>query len=1604
MNGLSTLLARPIYAIVFWLLIIALGLMGYFGVPRDLFPDTVPPQVAVVTVLRGASAEDINRLITTALDREIKGISGLKTVTGTSKDEISSINAEFEYEKDLGEAVNDVLTAISKARRQFPPGTEEPQLFRITEANRPLLTLALRPRDPQKHDLIGIRQLAENDLKEEILRLPGIGRVDVFGAHEAEVSIRFDQARLRELDLLPETVLTLIGASNLSVPGGYQETPQGETLVRTIAEVITPQQLSQLPIRVAKGGVLRLADVASVSLGMKTPRSIYHGDGESAIAMNILKPEGGNSLTGILAFKVHLQKLQQRFPHLVFSVTTDQEPIIVKNFAGMVDSLISAVWLTMLIVFVILLEWRTALIIGVSIPMAFLTTLAYLFFSGYTLNMVTLSGLIIAVGMVVDASIVVVENVFRRLDLGESGETAVSQGTAEVLFSIFGGMMTTIVVLVPLMFTGGYVQRTLRPLSLTISMTLIGSFLAAVTLVPLLLKWFFGAARGSEPATGGLWQKLMVPCKSGVSWVLDGIAEAYLFFLRGALRVRWLVLLGCVLAFVFTIKFAVPLIGGELMPRMDTGMLTIRLDLAPRLSHAECETVLKTVETMLQREPNVLHLSSVMGAEPGQISFGAGGQLLQQADIQVQLTTRDRREKTIWAIMSTWREELSRISGITAASVSEYGATPMSTTRAPLDIMLTGRDPKILDTVAEDLMGRLNQVKGLRDLRRQWSFTKPETIFHPDPVVAAQIGVPIKRLGEYLQLVFSGRLVAKLKMTGLLDLPIRVDLGANGAVWGETLPRLFVPLPGSDIDLGNVGTLETRSAATMLTRENLEQTLDILAINDGRPVSAVAADVGKIIASFPFPAGYAGVMSGTPKNMAEAGQRRGVALQRGLIFLFLVLVLLFETLWHPVLVMATIPLSLIWGFWGLVIFDKPMCLPALNGFILLGGTIVNNAIILIDFIEQARLRGVDKRTALFDSVRVRLRPIFITTFSTVLGLLPLTFEQAVGLERLSPLGVVATCGLTGGTLMTLIVIPVLYDFMTDWGTRIQSWFGVSSAPLVPAGKAAAVVGLVLLIATAGFAQDLPRQVPLSAESSAISPALSDDSATSSPECSVGDLPASSPTSFSASSTALSARALPTTSSASFSASPSIPMTADTFPLAGRNPAADLDLPQAASPALLLTASDHSSPDRSTESALVRTPVPPPNAPPVGRTLSVRECLELSQQSSPVLEALEAEHYGALGARQEVAAATRPQIETAGAYRQWDRRRVGMLGIAPNERQFYDSNLSEFRLTLRQLLWDGEQTRLRRTAADLNAKGKDALVRRARDEIAAEVLTNALSVFTAEALLAASEKTLVDIRATLGKMVAMEAAGRVPHVDVLRIQARVQEVLETQETFRQTRAVTLARLSSLVGCSEGIDGLEREGLPETATAPVTTGESLVQAALQQRADLAALRFAVDGVRHQERAQRRGTSPQIFLNTTVNRYGDGNGWGRDIGYVGAEFQWTLVDGGRNQGKTRQTVAQRDVAQARLRQAELKAAEQVRIAIANLTSVGMRLERSQASLKFAAEAFRIEQMKYEQGKGTINDVLDAEAAMFQAESQVIRARNERLAARIALDLSTR
>lgn len=1462
MNLIQTIIRRPAWTISFWLLITAIGVYSYHFMPVDLFPDTVPPQVVAMTVVRGASADDVNRRVTTLIDRELKGLTGIRKVVSTSRDEVSSVNAQFEYGTSHAAAMTDVINAVNRVTRMFPSGTQATQFFRVSDANRPVVTLALRPAPDSSLDLKAIRILAENDIREELLRLSGVGRVDVFGANEPEVLIRMDIEKLRKFRISPAQVLKAVGAQNTSLPGGYLELGGRESLVKTINEAKTPEQLAELPIRVQQGGIVSLGDVASVSLSIKTPRSLYYGNGFPAIAINVLKPEGGYAVDGINSVKKYLPVLQKRFPEILFAVTTDQEPIIDINIRGMKDALFSAVWLTMLIVLLLLQNLRASVIVGVSIPLSFLSAFAFLYFTPFTINMVTLTGLIIAVGMVVDAAIVVVENVYRHFEGGSRGIESVIAGTGEVVFSIWGGMLTTVVVMIPIMFVGGYAQQVLRPLTMTISATLIGSFIAAITIVPILFKKLFIDGRIAE-STSIARRPNWVYRK--VDAVLDATTRVYVSLLHAGLKMRVPLLIVSFVVLAISARTVLPLVGRELMPRMDTGMVVIKADLSPSMTVEEVEKSVIKVEKIISKSPHVLSVSTVAGSEPGQVSFGAGGQLLQQIDIQVRLTTRDKRSETIWEIMRAWRADFALIPELVSFSVSEYGATPMATTRAPIDVMISGRDPEILYHLAEKVDLRLRKISGLQDLRFSWARNKPETHFLPDLNILGRYQLTPAEVGEFLGVTLTGRIPSALKMKGFVDLSIRAEIGAGGRRWQSDIGELALPYASGDLFLSSLGKSRSLLEPALVTRENLRETIDILGLNSIRPLSAVAADVNDALEEMKLPAGYEATLTGSMADMTETGIRLGKSLVMGFVMLYIVLYLLFESWWRPFLVMATIPLSLIGAFWGLLVFDKPMCMPAMMGIILLGGTIVNNAIILIDFIDNAVLRGADRRQALEDSVKTRLRPILITTLSTVLGLMPLTFESAVGLERMSPLGVVASFGLFIGTVMTMVVIPVLYDLIYSIIDRFSPPRAVKN-----------LVAAALLLAV-----------------------------------SVGPLSA--------------------------------------------------------------------------------------------REVTVEECLDTALASAPALLIAESETDAASGQEILSAAGLNPTLRVAASARHWDQKRPGVLGAIPGASQFYDENLSEVQLQLRQLLWDSGSSRASLTAARKESGARRQQRERIEQETVFAVLSSCIEVINQQAVIEAVARNIQDVEAALTRVRKMKEVGRVANVDVMRVEVREQEVLSQRESALHAHLTVLARLARICGMEQAPERVASQGIALLPQTEVASESELIRLALESRPDLKAGRLRIDGSRAAERAAGSSRRPTLHAIAAGSSFGNDSGRNIRNGYLGVELSWQLIDGGVASGRRKQAAAAVGKASQMLVDAELRVVEQVRVSLSAVKTAASRLEKSRRGLELADEAYRIQVLNYEHGKGTVNDLLDAQAALFNARALLIRDENELIAARMALALAT-
>jgi multidrug efflux pump subunit AcrB/outer membrane protein TolC len=1479
MNLTRFSLRNPYTILALTLVVVALGSFAFWRVPTDLFPDSVPPQVVVVTVEPGATASDVADKITQVLEMEINTLSGLTRITSTSRDEVASINAEFLYEKPLGEAVVEVQNAIARVRGELPGDILDPRIYPITDANRPLVSLAVAPKPGSLKSLADVRLLAENDLKDFLLAVPGVADVDVFGGHQPEVDVRVDRDALAARQLTLAEVLARLGAQNVSAPAGVIYGSSREYLVRVAGEFPNSRALARLPISsTTEGGQVVLGDVAEVRLAETDPRSFYHGNGQPAIALNALRADGGNTVEAIRQLKAALPELERRFPDLAFAVTDDQQPIIDVNVQGMRASLWQAVALTVLVIFFFLADTRAAAVVGVSIPLSFLASLVVLWFSPYTLNMVTLSGLIIAVGMVVDASIVVTENVYRHhsgMEVPDARRAAL-EGTGEVSLAITAGMLTTVVVLVPVMFTHGFTGRLMKPLNLMIISTLVASLLISLTVVPILAARILAWKRaGKNP---------LEKVASSVGWAVDRLTDAYVALVRGALRHRTLFLVAIVLFVGVTNRVVKPLLGGEEMPPMDTGIAIVEFDTDAAAKPVDVEATLTRVEELVARTPGVEKVSSVVGSEPGAVSFGGGGATTQSARLTVSLVDRTHRIETIWAIEERWRDELRRIPGVRTARVSEYGATPVSTTKAPFDLILSGPDPTVLDRLADDAIGRLKGTPGMVDLRRSWYRDKPEIRVAVSPELARLYGTSPAAVARELRTAVQGSPASRLRLAGYLGIPIRVRYRASQVNDLTHLAEVPVPTRLGPVPLRALGTTTTERAAPFVTREGLRHTIDVTAGNQGLTIAQVTAHAEKRLAGLKLPAGYAMTVSGTARDMAEGQREMGKALVIGVVLLYVLLLAMFRSFGHPLTIMSAIPLAVAGAMWGLLAFDKPFCKPAFMGIILLGGTIVNNAILMLDFILEARRKGASKDDAIVQSVRLRLRPILMTAGSTIIGFSPLIFEMAVGLERMSPLGIAAGAGLLVGTVVTTVAVPVIYSVFDSLSVAVGRLF---------LGRKAASATATLLVAVL---------VSL--------------------------------TSFQASAWAGDELASP---------------------------------------------------------------------------LSLRQAVAYALTHNPDLRIARADVERLAGETRSAQAAQGVQVDLTGSGA-WTQEKHGVVPGTAGDVQRLDRWVFQAGAAARYLVWDfGKEKARVRSALSREEAGASGEARR-RQEVTFEVSRLFLDTLAAEDLTEAARATWKSLEALVHATERLAVQGRVPRVDVLKVRVRLAQVESRIAALDAQKESLRAALAATLGLEGELPPLAYVAAREMGPPPHPSPERTT--ILAQRADVSARRGEVQANAESVAAARKDFLPRFDLQVAYNVYaapdpepvtprGDDDPV-EDDAFVGVQVRVPLFDGGLRRGTLHQAQARLEASRAALAKQRLQAQREILTALAEVESARVGVAANQVAVEQGQETLRVEQLKYDAGRGVVNDVLDAEAALLDARGLLRSARRQAEIAHLALDLA--
>lgn len=1023
MRFVEQYIGKPHLVLSVVLLLSVVGIIGYYKIPFNLFPDVDRPQIAIITVMPGAAASDIESDISRVIENEVSTIDLVRRVTSTTKDEVSVVQAEFEYQKGLDSAATDVANALSKVSSRLPAGIQPPQVFKISQASQPTMTIAMSPKDGSPVDLRRIRELADNQIKEELMRVPQIANIEVFGAWQPEVRVTIDPDRLKRFGLSLGSVISSISAQNQNIPQGLIIGKEGQYIFKTAGQVKVPEELNNVVVGRNENGTVHLRDIGRVEAATQEPQSAYHGNGREAIGLNILRAQNGHTLDTIQAAEKAMAQLKDRYPFINFEISYTQKELITMSVSNMLDALRDAIIITVIVIFLFLGSLRTMFLVAISIPFTYLITFAFMWLFDFEFHMVTLTGVILAVGMLLDDAIVVIENIERHYhESGKSVADITAGSTEEIMLAIFSGTYATVVVLVPIIFIGGYVQTVLRPLALALTIALIASYIVSVTIIPILAPFIL--KRTAKENRFERW------VKSKSDGVIGKIRDFFSNILDFALRHRVIFILVPFVILILTNKFVKPLIGQNIMPPMDTGIIKVNFEADGNSSLGKTHAILKSMEEIIYKQKGIVSISSALGSEPSVISFGSGKNP-QQGNITIVIVDRFSRHETIWDIENRIRNEFLKIPDLKYADVFDYGATPLSSIRATVDVMVTGPDPQVLSGIGQDIEKRLNNAGGLKSVSTSWSIDKKEINFIADREKCALYRISPKEISAQVQAAVQGGIASIFRIQGENGFPIRVRFQENHRNSVAEITSLNVITPQGTVPISTLGTIRVDNVPALITRQGMQNSIDVLGYREKAPVSHIMENVKKVLSGISLPLGYKISQEGEAKQAQESFNGLMSALTIAIVLLYFSLVPAFRSFIHPLTIMVAIPFALIGAMWSLLIFGKQQSLASFMGIILLSGIVVKNSILLIDFIEVAKENGSTTLQALKDSVSVRTRPILMTAFATAVGMIPIALERAIGLERLSPLSIVTIGGLLVSTFLTLIYVPIFYTVFED---------------------------------------------------------------------------------------------------------------------------------------------------------------------------------------------------------------------------------------------------------------------------------------------------------------------------------------------------------------------------------------------------------------------------------------------------------------------------------------------------------------------------------------------------------------------------------------------
>jgi len=1015
-SWVEALLRRPYFIYSFLTLFIFLGIVGYQKLDRKLFPDSNYPTVAVVVVNPGASAKTLAANVSVPVEEELYTLDMIRRVYSTTIDEVSVINAEFEYEKGIDAASSDVSNAMDKIKGDLPSSILPPKILQITSATAPIITIAVSAKDGTP--LEDIRQLVQNQIKHDLIKIEGISNVDVFGGYNKELQIIVDKEKLDQYGLDISRVIAVLQSNNNDYAIGFINAKNSRYLLKSNAKRESISAIKAMNITPD----ITLNDVAKVYFGHYENSSLYFGNEKEAIAIAVQRGLNADVVKSIDKVEAELVKIKKKYPNLVFEVTDTQKETIVQSTTNMFESLRDAIIMSTIVVFLFLASFRQVLVVLITIPIVYAATIALMWIVGIEFNVVTLTAIILALGLLLDDTVVVMENIERHYrEEHDEIHKAVFAGTKEIMFADLSGTLTTMIALSPMLFVGGYPQTVFQPLVGTLLLALAASYIISITAVPLLsLKiltldyaWILKSEAFFERFIGKINLIIASFFSNAVKLALDNKAAAVGYF----------VLL--IFLFVTSVKGVMPTVGQELMPPMDTGGVKISITVDPNLPIEASKEIVKEADAIIAKHGELLRLSSAIGSEAGVMSIGSGSGIDHIA-ITATYVDRYHRKESVWEIEHKLRQELSQIKNIYSLDVVDYGATALASIRANIDVTLSGADFGALEKAGVMIEKAMKNTRGLVSVSKTWDNNKRVYDLEIDEQRAALYSLSDAEIIRQLQVYIRGAKVATFGLQNSKDFSVRVWVDEAKRDSIKNLSSFLLTTKKGKIPLSSVAKVVTITEPSLITREGLNYTLNVYGFREKAAISHIMENFEEQAKDIVLPEGVTMEQTGDIKQFKSSAERMIGAILFALVLIFFTLITLFNSIKISLMILISIPLTIIGASWIMLFMHYHTSMPAMMGFILLSGIIVNNAILLIHFAMEKMQGGMRKREAMFESIRIRTRPVLMTAFAVSAGMLPVAMGSAIGLERLAPLGAVAIGGLIVGTFLTLLFIPLLF--------------------------------------------------------------------------------------------------------------------------------------------------------------------------------------------------------------------------------------------------------------------------------------------------------------------------------------------------------------------------------------------------------------------------------------------------------------------------------------------------------------------------------------------------------------------------------------------------